>query len=132
MLVTGKFDIKLEPLEGYSTGIENIKLDRMSIDKVFYGVLSGSSKGEMLSALSPVKDSAGYVALEQISGELIGKKGTFVLQHSGIMQSSGKNLKIEVVPDSGTGELIGLKGEMEIKIEDGNHYYEFNFELKEE
>lgn len=129
MLITGKFDVKLEPLEGYSSGIEGVKLGRMSINKVFHGELSASSKGEMLSALSPVKDSAGYVALEQVSGELIGKKGTFVLQHYGRMQSSGKSLTVEVVPDSGTGELLGLKGEMEIRIEDGKHYYDFNFDI---
>ena len=83
----------------------------------------------MLSAMTPVSGSAGYVAIEQVSGSLAGRKGSFVLQHFGTMNRGSNRLILEVVPDSGSGELAGLQGEMSIKIEDGLHYYTFDFEL---
>jgi len=51
----------------------------MSIDKQFNGDLEATSKGEMLSAMTDVKGSAGYVAIERVSGTLHGRGGTFVL-----------------------------------------------------
>lgn len=129
MKVTGKFEVKLNPIDGYEEGKDGIKLNRMSIDKTFYGDLDATSKGEMLSAMTPVKGSAGYVAIEQAQGILNGKKGSFVLQHYGMMDKSEDRLILEVVPDSGTGELEGLSGQMLIIIEDGNHLYEFDYDL---
>jgi hypothetical protein len=101
----------------------------MSIDKTFFGGLSAISKGEMLNALSPVEGSAGYVAVEQVTGELEGKKGSFVLQHYGLMGSGGRLLTLEVVPNSGTGELERLTGKMDIRIENRQHYYDFEYHL---
>ena len=101
----------------------------MSIDKIFYGELDASSKGEMLSAMTSTKGSAGYVAIEQVIGSLSGKQGSFVLQHFGTMYKGKDRLILEVVPDSGSGELSGLVGEMTIKIEEREHYYEFEYEL---
>jgi hypothetical protein len=101
----------------------------MSIDKIFSGELSASSKGEMLNAMTPVKGSAGYVAIEQVSGTLSGRKGSFVLQHFGTMNRGNARLILEVVPDSGTGELSDLTGTMTINIVSGQHYYEFEYEL---
>ena len=83
----------------------------------------------MLSALTPTEGSAGYVAIEQVSGSLHGKKGSFVLQHFGISEAEGQRLILEVVPDSGTGKLVGLSGKMAILIEDGQHFYEFEYSL---
>ncbi|BBA32536.1 uncharacterized protein sS8_0571 [Methylocaldum marinum] len=106
----------MKPLETYATGVDGGKRGRMSIHKTFFGGLSAVSKGEMLNALSPVEGSAGYVAVEQVKGELEGKKGSFVLQHYGLMGGDrGRLLTLEVVPNSGTGELEGLTGKMEIK-----------------
>jgi hypothetical protein len=131
MIVRGEFDVRLNPLEAYATGLEGIKLGRMSLDKTFHGNLSATSKGEMLSAMTSVKGSAGYVAIEQVSGTLNGQKGSFVFQHFGIMDQGKDRLVLEVVPDSGAGELMGLVGKMEIKIDGGKHFYSFDFELKE-
>jgi hypothetical protein len=95
----------------------------MSIDKKFSGDLEATSKGEMLSAMTDVKGSAGYVALERVSGTLHGRNGTFVLQHTGTMTRGAPELSITVVPDSGTGQLVGLASKMTIKIVEGKHFY---------
>ena len=108
-------------------------MGRMSIEKQFHGDLEGTSKGEMLTAGTSVKSSAGYVAIERVSGSLNGRKGTFALQHSGTMTRGTPQLMIAVVPDSGTGELTGLSGKMTIHIApDGKHSYEFEYSIGEE
>jgi hypothetical protein len=129
MKISGEFNIELKPIEGYSEGENGINLSRMSIDKTFQGKLDAISKGEMLSAMTSVKGSAGYVAIEQVSGKLSGKEGSFVLQHYGIMDKGDDRLILEVIPDSGTGELEGLSGKMEINREEGKHFYKFEYEL---
>lgn len=129
MNISGTFDVKLTPLEFYAQGEDGVNLGRMSIDKKFRGDLEATSKGEMLNALTSVKGSAGYVAIEQVSGTLSGKKGSFVLQHFGTMKQGSDRLILEVVPDSGSDELSGLSGNMAIKIENGQHYYEFEYQL---
>jgi len=103
----------------------------MAIDKQFHGDLEATSKGQMLTAGTAVKGSAGYVAIERVSGALHGRSGTFALQHSGTMTRGAPQLTITVVPDSGTGELLGLAGKMAIKIEDGKHSYDFEYTLAE-
>ena len=122
MKVSGKFEVKLNPMECYASGEDDNNLARMSLDKTFHGELEADSKGEMLSAMTAVKGSAGYVAIEQVVGNLSGKQGSFVLQHFGTMNNGKSRVIREVVPDSGTGELTGLKGEMEIIIKDGQHF----------
>ena len=129
MKITGKFEVNLNPLDGYAKGVDGINLGRMSIDKKFDGDLDATSKGEMLSAMTPVPGSAGYVAIEQVSGSLSGRKGSFALLHFGTMTGDSSRLILEVVPDSGTGELAGLYGKMAIRNEDGQHYYEFDFDF---
>ena len=129
MKATGTFEIKLLPLEPYAVGSDGVNLGRLSIDKTFQGDLTAQSQGEMLSALTPTEGSAGYVAIEQVSGSLHGKKGSFVLQHFGISEAEGQRLILEVVPDSGTGKLVGLSGKMAILIDDGQHFYEFEYSL---
>ena len=129
MKITGKFDVNLNPLDFYVQGKNGIKLGRMSIDKTFHGDLDATSKGEMLSAMTSVEGSAGYVAIEQVIGTLSGKSGSFVLQHFGAMDKGSNRLVLEIVPDSGTGQLSKLAGKMDIKIEEGQHYYEFEYEL---
>ena len=108
---------------------EGPSLGRMSIDKRFRGDLEGTSKGEMLSAGTPVKGSAGYVAIERVSGMLHGRRGSFVLQHSGTMTRGAPRLTVTVVPDSGTGQLAGLAGTMAIEVADGRHSYDFEYTL---
>ena len=129
MKITGKFDVTLNPLDFYAEGEDGVNFGRMSIDKSFHGELEATSKGEMLNAMTSIKGSAGYVAIEQVTGSLSGKKGSFVLQHFGTMDKGKDRLILEVVPDSGSGELTGLAGTMSINIEDGQHFYEFEYEL---
>jgi hypothetical protein len=99
----------------------------MSIDKQFHGDLEATSKGEMLAAGTAVKGSAGYVAIERVTGTLHGRTGSFVLQHSATMTRNTPELSIAVVPDSGSGELVGLAGKMMITITNGKHFYEFEY-----
>jgi hypothetical protein len=102
----------------------------MSIDKQFQGDLEGTSKGQMLMASSSsVKNSAGYVAIEKVTGTLKGRRGTFYLQHSGTMTRGVGELTIIVIPDSGTDELVGLRGKMNIRIAEVKHSYDFDYEL---
>ena len=129
MKITGTFTVKMEPLTYSGQAQDGMQLARMSLDKTFHGDLSATSKGEMLSAVTSVKGSAGYVVIEQVSGTLNGKHGSFILQHSGIMERGEPRLILEVVPDSGTGELEGLSGSMKILIKEGQHHYEFEYEL---
>ena len=128
-IVTGQFTVALAPLDGYAKGQNGINLGRMSIDKTFTGKLNASSQGEMLSAMTPVQGSAGYVAIEQVIGELEDKKGSFVLQHFGTMDKGQDSLILNVISDSGTDELEGLAGSMKIRIENGVHYYDFQYTL---
>ena len=124
----GPFDVKLRPL-ALDDKTEGTMLARMSLDKQFHGDLDAVSKGEMLSAGTAVKSSAGYVAIEHVSGRLNGHQGTFVLQHSATMTRGVPQLTIIVVPDSGTGELEGLAGTMTITIVDGKHSYDMEYTL---
>ena len=130
MQISGKFNVAINPQDSYHLGFDGMAMRRMSLDKTFFGELEATSKGEMLSALTPTKGSAGYVAIEQVSGTLCGKTGSFVLQHFGLMDRGYDQLILEVVPDSATGELEGLKGCMKIRIEEGEqHFYDFDFHL---
>ncbi|MCA1581665.1 MAG: DUF3224 domain-containing protein [Acidobacteria bacterium] len=125
---TGTFDVKLDAQTAEErTG--GVAISRMSIDKHFHGDLEGTSKGQMLAAGTGVKGSAGYVAIEQVSGTLHGRTGTFVLQHTGTMTRGAPRLSVTVVPDSGTGQLAGLAGKMAIRITEGKHFYELEYTL---
>jgi hypothetical protein len=119
---SGTFEVKLTPQESANIG-------RMSIDKQFHGDLEATSKGEMLSVMTDVKGSAGYVALERVTGTLHGRSGSFVLQHSGTMTRGEPQLSVTVVPDSGTGELTGLAGALTIKNVEKQHFYAFDYAL---
>jgi len=127
MRAEGKFDVQLVP-QAAEPG-RDPGLGRMTIDKEFTGDLVATSQGQMLSAMSPVQGSAGYVALERVSGTLHGRPGTFVLQHTGLMDRGAPSLSIVVVPDSGTDELTGLAGTLAIIIEGKAHSYAFDYTL---
>src|SRR5262245_16766345 len=114
---SGTFEVKLLP-----QATDAAPLGRLSIDKQFHGDLAGTSKGEMLAFRSEVAGSAGYVAMERVTGTLHGRAGTFVLQHTGTMTRGTPGLVVTVVPDSGTGDLAGLAGKLDIQIKDGKHF----------
>jgi hypothetical protein len=135
MHVSGSFDVKVNPLptEGQdAAGSGGAGLGRMSIDKQFHGDLEASSKGQMLTAMTGTKGSAGYVAIERVTGTLNGRSGSFTLQHNGTMTRGVPELSVTVVPDSGTEQLTGLSGKMTIRIEEGGkHFYDFDYSLAE-
>jgi len=118
MHASGTFEVKLER---QTDAVADAQLSRMTIDKQFHGDLEAHSQGQMLAAGTDVKGSAGYVAIEKVTGKLGGKSGSFILQHTATMTRGVPQLSITVVPDSGTGELVGLTGSMVITIADGKH-----------
>jgi hypothetical protein len=123
----GTFEVKLSPqVDGEEGGA---CVGRMLLDKRFAGDLEATSKGQMLAVRTSTEGSAGYVAMELVTGTLAGRKGSFVLQHAGTMKRGAQTLSIEVVPDSGTGELEGLAGRMEIDFSGGGHSYGFDYTL---
>ena len=124
--VRGEFDVKLVPQADGSAS----PLGRLTIDKQFRGDLAGTSQGQMLAFRSAVDGSAGYVAMELVTGTLQGCSGTFVLQHSSTLTRGTPRQSIAVVPDSGTGELVGLSGTMTIDIVDKKHFYDFEYAIE--
>lgn len=125
---SGVFDIKLTP-QTVTDPAEAGFHDRLGFDKQFRGDLEASAKGVMLAVRTAVEGSAGYVAIERIEGRLHGRQGSFLLQHSGHMSHAGQHMTITVIPDSGTGELVGLRGQLAITIVDGQHRYGFDYVL---
>ena len=119
---TGPFDVKMTPQD-------TAPVARMSLGKQYHGDLEAIGEGQMLTASTETKGSAGYVAIERVTGTLNGRKGSFVLQHHGIMDRGMPSLMVTIVPDSGTGELAGLKGKMEIRNDAGRHAYELEYDL---
>ncbi len=126
---SGAFDVKVKPAPA-SDNATSSPFGRFLLDKQFHGDLAATSQGEMLAAASEVKGSAGYVALERVTGTLHGRRGSFILQHSGSMQGNKMRLDVSVVPDSGTDQLTGLAGTMTILIAaDGTHSYELEYTI---
>ncbi len=126
--VSGSFDIT-RTAEPPFDAADGVVLGRMRFDKTFRGALEATSVVHMTSAMTSVKGSAGYVAVERITGSLAGKAGSFVVLHTGLMDRGAPSLTITVVPDSGTGELVGLAGEMAIEIVEGEHRYRMTYTL---
>ncbi|XHS77718.1 DUF3224 domain-containing protein [Burkholderiaceae bacterium UC74_6] len=124
--VSGEFEVKMAPQEGPAD-----QIGRMLLDKQFHGPLEAHSLGQMLAWRTATPGSAGYVAMERVVGELEGRKGSFVLQHTGSMDRGAPTLVVTVVPDSGTEGLLGLNGRMTIRVEGGKHFYDFDYALPE-
>jgi len=128
---TGTFDVKVIP-QTADKQAQAASIGRMSLDKQWHGDLTGVSKGEMLSFGTGAKGSSGaYVAMEQFTGTLAGRSGSCVLQQTGTMTRGVPKMTISVVPDSGTGQLAGLTGTMQIIIANGKHSYDFEYTLPE-
>jgi Protein of unknown function (DUF3224) len=121
---SGTFEVRLNPQPADESGV-----GRLTIDKQFHGDLEATSKGHMLAFTTEVQGSAGYVAMERVTGTVSGRSGSFVLQHSGAMNRGETLLVLTVVPDSGTGQLVGLTGKMAISIVDKRHFYQFEYTL---
>jgi hypothetical protein len=125
----GYFEVTLTP-QAAADHLAGTPLGRMHITKQFYGGLQAVARGEMLTAQTSIESSAGYVAVEQVEGTLEGRSGGFVLQHSGILDRGAQHLHVQIVPDSGTGTLVGIQGTLTIEImEDGTHHYTLQYTL---
>jgi hypothetical protein len=125
--ISGAFDVKMTP---QGSAHEAAQIGRFSLDKTYHGDLEATSLGEMIAVRTAQEGSAGYVAIERVTGTLAGRKGTFALQHSATMDRGTPSLTIVVIPDSGTDGLIGLTGTMGIRIEPGGkHFYDFTYAL---
>jgi uncharacterized protein DUF3224 len=125
----GTFDVKVVPIEAYNSDPTS-KIGRMSLDKQYHGDLTASSKGEMLSAMGEVQGSGAAVAVERVTGSVAGRTGSFSLYHIGVMVGGVPQYwHVKIAPDSGTGELAGIKGELKIIIEGKAHSYELEYEF---
>ncbi|WP_420381430.1 DUF3224 domain-containing protein [Novosphingobium sp.] len=122
----GNFDITMTP-----TGAPGNPIGTMALAKTYHGDLSGTSTGHMLAFRSAVEGSAGYVAMERVTGVLEGRTGAFTLQHNGLMDKGVPSLSVVVVPDSGSEDLVGLTGSLDIIISPGRHDYKFTYNLPE-
>jgi hypothetical protein len=129
MIVKGTFEVTMHREPPYDVH-EGISLGHARIEKRFMGPLSGTSEVHMIAAMTAVAGSAGYVAIERVRGSLDGKEGTFVLQHSGHGDRGARTLSVTVVADSGTAQLRGLRGKMDIQIVEGKHFYELDFTIE--
>lgn len=127
-IATGTFDVNIEPDPPYLDE-DGVKLNRNSVRKEMDGDMVGTSEAEMLAAYTSTPGSAGYVAIERFIGSVHGKSGSFVLQHSGLMNKGDGQLTVTIVPDSGAGELEGICGTLEIDVDDGQHSYTLSYEI---
>ena len=128
-LAKGSFEIVMKsPPPGEGGG--RVSVGRMLIDKQYQGDFIGIGQGEMLSAGNPAAGSAGYVAIEHLTGVLQGRSGSFALQHAGVMHDGSSHLAISIVPGSGTNDLFGIEGTLKLDIRDRQHFYELEYKLE--
>ena len=125
-VASGTFVVKMTPAGGVDPAIGS-----MALDKSYSGDLEASGVGQMLAVRGAVEGSAGYVAMERVTGSLNGRSGSFALQHEGIMDRGTPSLTIQIVPDSGTDTLTGLRGTLEIEVTGGQHHYRLRYTLPE-
>ena len=124
MQASGSFDVTLAPQKADNPQAQSAELQRMSIDKKYYGPLQGTSTGEMLAAKNE-RNIGAYVAIERVNGSLAGRRGTFLIAHTVFMSGSVVGRwSVEIVPDSATEQLAGLSGTMKITISGDKHFYE--------
>ncbi len=128
MHAKGTFEVTMAP-QPAQEGVGDANIGRMGLDKQYSGDLVATGKGQMLAIRSAVEGSAGYVALEKVSGTLHGRSGAFALQHSGTMARGVPQLMVSIVPDSGSDDLEGLAGTLTITQSDGKHFYDFEYTL---
>lgn len=125
---TGTFDVKVSP-QSLAAADREAGMGRMLLEKQYHGDLEASATGEMLTGMGTVKGSAGYVAIERVEGTLQGRRGSFLLQHTGTMTRNTPNLAVQVIPDSGTDGLAGIAGTLTIRILEGRHEYDLDYTL---
>jgi hypothetical protein len=126
-IATGVFELNWDQKPPYDSE-PGATISRVTVTKQFRGDITGSSVAELITAMTETPDSAGYVGIERFNGDLNGKLGSFVLQHSAVSTAKGgQSLFLEVVPDSATGDLVGLRGAMEVEPSPGEHKYTLRY-----
>ena len=125
----GSFEVNIEPEPPFLEQ-DGVSLSRNNVSKRFSGEMAGDSRAQMTAAYTATPGSAGYVAIEHFSGSVHGKEGSLTFQHNGIMDRGEAKLAVTVVPDSGTGELEGVSGTMELNNDEGGHTYVFEYERR--
>lgn len=129
MTAEGTFEVIMDKADPGFSGTGGVSIGKMHLRKTYNGDLEGESQGEMLTTMTKIPGSAGYIALEQFIGKLRDQKGGFVLQHWGVMSEKGERLVLEIVPGSGSGDLKGISGSMEIIREGEEHIYRLQYEI---
>ena len=129
-IASGSFTVKITP-QPAEAGVGDASIGRMGLHKSFEGGLSGEAHGQMLAMRTPVDGSAVYVALDRFEGALDGRRGGFALHHRGVMDAGVAALEVWVAPDSGSGELTGLRGKLDIRVEGKEHFYQLDYSLPE-
>ncbi len=124
--ISGTFDVKMTPHPPHDAAT-GAGIGRMALDKRYHGGLDATGVGEMLAAMTATPGSAAYVAIERVDGTLAGRRGAFFLQHAGTMDRGTPQLAVTIVPDSGTGDLVGIAGRLGIRIENGVHHYDLDY-----
>ena len=124
----GAMDVNMDPEPPFLEQ-DGLTLNRYVVSKTFHGDMSGSSEAQMIAAFTGTPGSAGYVAVEHFTGSVDGKTGSFVMQHSGTMNRGDAQLTVTIVPDSGSGDLTGISGTLDIENDDGQHSYVLNYEF---
>ncbi|WP_049562497.1 DUF3224 domain-containing protein [Nonomuraea sp. SBT364] len=131
MIARGPFDTADWDAKPPFDDRDGVSLGHVSMSKTFHGDLTATSVVHLVVVSTPVAESRSYVAVERVEGVLQGRKGTFVVQHNAVSDRGRQSLRVSVVPDSGTGELTGLRGEMTIDVgSDGAHSYVFDYTLE--
>jgi hypothetical protein len=125
MHAKGPFDVTVTPQEGAA----DAPVARMTLYKEFRGELEAVAHGEMLAAHEPLTGAGVYVAIDRVAGTLHGRAGTFLMAHRGVRNADGQQLDITIVPGSGTGQLAGITGSVDIRIEEKKHFYTIDYAL---
>ena len=124
----GPMEVNMQPEPPFLEQ-DGLTLNRNAVTKTFHGDMAGTSEAQMIAAFTATPGSAGYVAIEHFTGSVGGKSGSFVMQHSGTMNRGDARLTVSIVPDSGSGDLAGISGTMEIDNADGQHSYVLDYDI---
>ena len=124
---TGTLEVSITPAANDSA--DGVTLGRMTVAKSFAGPLTAKSQGDMLTGAGTLAGSAAYVMIERVTGMLDGKAGSFALAYIGVMVRGKPDLRVMIVPDSGSGALAGITGTLTIRIEGGKHFYDLDYRM---
>lgn len=116
--------------EPFSTSENGPKLNRASVKQTYSGSLDAKSTLEYL--MTTFEDGrSSFIGIEEIIGELEGKSGSFLLNHTGTHEDDVAKSTFEIIPNSGTGELEGISGSGHYEATHDQSTFRLFFEFKE-